>query len=137
MADAATAVVVVLIGYALAYAYYWPKALPQNLSERNALARAGKTFLVNKYYLDHLYTDVVVGGIKGPVARAAYWVNQNVIDGVLNGVGRGAKVAGQVHVCSTSIRRESTARSTESPSAPARSVKRPASCRPDVCSSTR
>lgn len=95
MADAATAVVVVLIGYALAYAYYWPKVLPQNLSERNGLARAGKTFLVNKYYLDHLYTNVVVGGIKGPVARAAYWVNQNVIDGVLNGVGRGARVAGK------------------------------------------
>ena len=26
-------------------------------------------------------------GIKGPIARAAYWFNQNVIDGVVNGVG--------------------------------------------------
>jgi NADH-quinone oxidoreductase subunit L len=57
------------------------------------LARAGYTFLVNKYYLDRLYTDGVVGGIKGPVANAAYWVNQNVIDGVVNGVGTGGKLA--------------------------------------------
>ena len=34
------------------------------------VARAGYTFLVNKYYLDDLYTDVIVGGIKGPIARA-------------------------------------------------------------------
>ena len=95
MVDAAAAVTVVLIGYALSYLYYWARVLPQNLTERNAPARAGKTFLVNKYYLDHLYTDVIVGGIKGPIARAAYWVNQNVIDGVLNGVGRGARVVGQ------------------------------------------
>ena len=41
--------------------------------------------LENRYYLDHLYTGFIVGSLKGPVARAAYWVNQNVIDGVLNG----------------------------------------------------
>jgi NADH-quinone oxidoreductase subunit L len=44
--------------------------------------------LVNKYYFDHLYTDVIAGGVKGPIARAAYWINQNVIDGVVNGAGR-------------------------------------------------
>ena len=31
-------------------------------------ADAGYTFLVNKYYLDDLYTDGVVGGLKGPIA---------------------------------------------------------------------
>ena len=55
--------------------------------------RAGKTFLVNKYYLDHLYTDVIIGGIKGPIASAAYWVNQNVIDNVLRYSGKGAVVS--------------------------------------------
>ena len=50
----------------------------------------GYTFLENKYYLDHLYEDVIVGGIKGPIARASYWFNQHVIDGVVNGAGRGA-----------------------------------------------
>ena len=60
---------------------------PTGITERNPLARAGYRFLVNKYYLDDLYTGGVVGGIKGPIARAAYWVNQNVIDGVVNGIG--------------------------------------------------
>ncbi len=49
-------------------------------------AKAGHTLLVNKYYLDHLYTDVIAGGTKGPIAKAAYWFNQNVLDGIVNGV---------------------------------------------------
>jgi NADH-quinone oxidoreductase subunit L len=40
---------------------------------------------VNKYYFDHLYTGIIAGGTKGPVAAAANWINQNVIDGVVNG----------------------------------------------------
>ena len=36
---------------------------------RNPLAKAGHTLLVNKYYLDHLYTDVIVRGTKGPLAE--------------------------------------------------------------------
>ena len=58
-------------------------------------ARAGYAVLENKYYLDYLYTDVIAGGIKGPIARAANWVNQNVIDGVVNLAGRGAVEGGQ------------------------------------------
>ena len=50
--------------------------------------------LENKYYLDYLYTDVIAGGIKGPIARAANWVNQNVIDGVVNLRRRAAPVDG-------------------------------------------
>ena len=37
-------------------------------------------FLVNKYYLDDLYEKIIVAGISGPIARGAYWINQNVID---------------------------------------------------------
>ena len=55
------------------------------LTERSAPARAGYVFLENKYYLDTLWTDVVVGTIKRPVAWGANWINQNVIDGVVNG----------------------------------------------------
>ena len=51
--------------------------------------------LVNKYYFDHLYTDVIAGSVKGPIARAIYWVNQNVIDGIVNGAGRLAIVFGR------------------------------------------
>jgi NADH-quinone oxidoreductase subunit L len=70
--------------------------LPQGLSERNALAHAGKRFLVNKYYLDFLYERVIVAGIKGPIAAGVYWFNQNVIDNVLNYTGRGAQALGRV-----------------------------------------
>jgi NADH-quinone oxidoreductase subunit L len=46
--------------------------------------------LENKYYFDHLYTGVIAGGMKGPVARAANWFNQNVLDGIVNGVASAA-----------------------------------------------
>jgi NADH-quinone oxidoreductase subunit L len=58
---------------------------PHGLTGRNKVFKAGYTFLENKYYLDHLYTDVVAGGTKGPLARASYWVNMNVLDGIVDG----------------------------------------------------
>jgi NADH:ubiquinone oxidoreductase subunit 5 (subunit L)/multisubunit Na+/H+ antiporter MnhA subunit len=36
-----------------------------------------------------------VGSIRGGIARGCYWFNQHVIDGVVNGAGKGAKVTGQ------------------------------------------
>jgi NADH-quinone oxidoreductase subunit L len=88
------AVLVALAGVGVAYAYYW-RGVGHGITERSAVARAGHTFLVRKYYLDVLYTDIIVGSIKGPIARAAYWVNQNVIDAAVNAVGKGARVAGR------------------------------------------
>jgi NADH-quinone oxidoreductase subunit L len=85
---AIVSVLIALIGVGLAYGYYWKGLGPQRLSERNPLAHAAKHFLVMKYYLDVLYTDIIVGSIKGPIANAAYWVNQHVIDNVLNYAGR-------------------------------------------------
>ena len=67
-------------------------------AERNPLARAGKHFLVMKYYLDVLYTDIIVASIKGPIAAGVYWFNQHVIDNVLNYAGTGAVGLGPVHV---------------------------------------
>ena len=56
--------------------------MPQGLSQRNALAGAGKRFLVNKYYLDDLYEKVIVSGIEGPeIARPL--VVEDVVDDVL------------------------------------------------------
>jgi NADH-quinone oxidoreductase subunit L len=92
---ASASVLAALLGVALSWLYYQGK-LPQRLAERNALAGAGKKFLVNKYYLDWLYTDVVVAGIKGPIAAGVYWFNQHVIDNVLNYTGRGARALGRV-----------------------------------------
>jgi NADH-quinone oxidoreductase subunit L len=93
---AAISVVVALIGVGLSYAYYWRGIGLVDLSKRNKLAYAGKQFLVNKYYLDRLYENVIVASIKGPIARAAYWFNQHVIDNVLNYTGRGARALGTV-----------------------------------------
>ena len=80
-------------------AYYWfvhEETGPlKGLTERNRLARLGYTFLDNKYYLDHLYENVIVDGIRGPISRAAYWFNQNVIDAVVNGTGRTTAVVGR------------------------------------------
>ena len=57
------------------------------LRSRNNLAATGYKVLENKYYLDHLYTGIIAGATKGPIARVAYWINQNIIDGVVNGAG--------------------------------------------------
>jgi NADH-quinone oxidoreductase subunit L len=89
-------VAVALLGVAISYAYYWRGMGLQNFSERNSLARAGKTLLVRKYYLDDLYEKVIVGSIKGPIAQAAYWFNQHIIDNVLNYAGRGATALSRV-----------------------------------------
>ena len=67
----------------------------KGLTQRVSVLKAGHTFLVNKYYLDDLYEKVVVKAIAHPIAQAAYWVNQHVIDGIVNRVGLGGKAVGQ------------------------------------------
>jgi NADH-quinone oxidoreductase subunit L len=95
---AAISLVVAVLGIGIA-AYLWfqhEELGPfKGLTQRNKVAHAGYEFLANKYYLDALYENVIVASIKGPIAAAAYWVNQNVIDAVLNGTARGARAAGK------------------------------------------
>jgi NADH-quinone oxidoreductase subunit L len=67
----------------------------KGLTTRFAPARWGHTFLVNKYYLDHLYEKVIVHGIAHPIARAAYWTNQRVLDGIVNGAGKAGRRSGE------------------------------------------
>ena len=64
------------------------------LTDRVRPLRAGYAFLANKYYLDDLYEKVIVKGIAGPIAAAAYWINQYVIDGIVNAAGRGGRMVG-------------------------------------------
>jgi len=66
----------------------------KGLTQRRAVLRGGYQFLVNKYYLDYLYEKVIVHAIAHPIAAAAYWVNQNVLDGVVNAVGIGGRKTG-------------------------------------------
>ena len=66
----------------------------KGLTQRNKVLGVGHRFLVNKYYLDALYEKVIVYGIAHPISKAAYWVNQHVLDGIVNGVGKGGKRTG-------------------------------------------
>jgi len=79
----------------LGYLYFWKGKGPHGLTQRNAMAARGWAVLENKYYLDDLYEKVIRDGIKGPIARAAYWFNQKVLDGVVNGAAAGARGTGR------------------------------------------
>jgi NADH-quinone oxidoreductase subunit L len=79
----------------LTYSWYWKGLGPHGITERNKFARAGYKALENKYGLDILYTNIIVGGFKGPIARGAYWFNQNIIDGLVNLVGASARKTGE------------------------------------------
>ena len=96
---------VVLAGIALAARYYFGRVRAESpmatevgrgWTKRSKLAAAGHTLLAKKYYLDHLYTGVIAGGVKGPIAKAAYKFNQEGIDRVVNAAGERSVKAGHV-----------------------------------------
>ncbi len=68
----------------------------KGLTQRNRALGAGHRFLVNKYYLDHLYEKVIVHGVAHPISKGAYWINQNVLDGIVNAFGKGGRKAGEL-----------------------------------------
>ena len=93
---AALSTAIVFLGIVLSWLvsvqlYTRKRGLVVGLTKRNRLLAAGHGFLVNKYYLDHLYEKVIVRGVAHPIAKGAYWVNQNILDGVVNGAGHGTK----------------------------------------------
>ena len=68
------------------------------LTQRNKVLGAGYSLLVNKYYLDVLYEKIIVRSIAHPISKGAYWFNQNILDGIVNGAGSVSKtVAGWVY----------------------------------------
>ena len=81
-------------GLAIAWLYYQRNMGPHGLTSRNKLAAAGYQLLENKLYLDVLYTDIIVGNVKGPIARASSWFNGAVIDRVVNAAGVGSRMVG-------------------------------------------
>jgi len=100
---AAMSVIIVLVGMLISWLisvqmYTKKSGFFVGLTSRNKLLALGYRFLVNKYYLDHLYEKVIVHGVAHPIAKAAYWVNQNILDGIVNGAGLVARrVAGWVY----------------------------------------
>ncbi len=93
---AGISVLLALSGVFLAYQYYWRGRGPHGLTERSSTARVGYRFLENRYYLDHLYTDVVFGSIKGAVARGASWFDRSVIDRTVDAAGTTSRRIGVV-----------------------------------------
>ncbi len=90
---AAASLAVAFIGIGVAAGYYFRDLGPHGLTRRSSAARAGYHFLEEKYFLDRLYINGIIRSIQYPVARAAYWINQNVIDGVVNGAGFVSRMA--------------------------------------------
>jgi NADH-quinone oxidoreductase subunit L len=85
-----------LSGFFVARMLYSRKRGPLvGLTSRVAPLRAGYNLLWNKYYLDALYENVIVRGLVGPIAKVAYWFNHNILDGVVNGVGKGSAAFGR------------------------------------------
>jgi len=81
-----------VISVAVCRALYGEKATPlKGLTQRVAPLRWGYTFVANKYYLDVLYEKVIVRGVAHPIAKAAYWTNQNILDRTVNEAGIGAR----------------------------------------------
>ena len=84
-----------LSGILVTYLYYWRRIGLHGLTERNRYAKNGYTFLENKYYLDHLYNDVIVETVKRPIAKWANRVNQNVLDRTVDRAGEIARETGR------------------------------------------
>jgi NADH-quinone oxidoreductase subunit L len=66
------------------------------LTTKNRVVHRAHWVLVNKYGLDSLYENVIVRAVAHPIAKAAYWVNQNIIDGIVNGAGKAGKQTGEM-----------------------------------------
>jgi NADH-quinone oxidoreductase subunit L len=98
--NALPSIVLVLAGFAVSLAVckalYGERASAlQGLTRRSRVMGGLYAFLWNKYYLDDLYEKGIVHAIAHPIAKAAYWTNQHILDAIVNGVGTGGKRTGQ------------------------------------------
>ncbi|MGH9022345.1 MAG: NADH-quinone oxidoreductase subunit L, partial [Acidimicrobiia bacterium] len=88
-------VAVALAGIFLATRVWGPGRVSTGAAERSSVLRGLRRLLVEKYYLDRLFVDGVVGSVKGPVAREVYRFDQRVINGLVNGIALLARVVGR------------------------------------------
>ena len=63
------------------------------------------SFVQNKYYMDDLYLGGIVRPIQYKLSKAAYWSNQHVLDGAVNGAARGSLAASRGAYADRSKRR--------------------------------
>jgi NADH-quinone oxidoreductase subunit L len=99
-AKAAPSIILVVLGFVISLllckaVFGEADSKLKGLTQRNRVLGAGHRFLVNKYYLDDLYEKVIVHAVAYPIAQAAYWFNQHVLDGIVNAVGKGGRRTGE------------------------------------------
>ena len=101
-ANAAPGLVLVALGFVISLGMSMavfgrrrnPFSVFAGLTRRNRVVGRLHWVLVNKYGLDSLYENVIVKAVAYPISKAAYWVNQNIIDGIVNGAGRAGRQTG-------------------------------------------
>jgi NADH-quinone oxidoreductase subunit L len=89
----APGVIVALIGFLTAWWFYIRRPeLPKKLA---ASMHGAYTLLLNKYYVDEIYLALIVRPLLW-ISTNVLWhgVDEGVIDGAVNGVGRGAREIG-------------------------------------------
>jgi NADH-quinone oxidoreductase subunit L len=90
---AISSTIVPLIGIALAYVIYQAKAIPAAGLQR--VFRPLHSLLENRYYADVLYERIIVGmAFMRGLGGALMEFDRLVVDGAVNGVGRGARQLG-------------------------------------------
>ena len=82
---------IITIGIAMAYLMYYSKKLdPKRFTD--ALGEA-YVAVERKYYIDELVNATVIKGTM-VLARAQKWIDENLVDGIVNLVGKASKVIG-------------------------------------------
>jgi len=84
---AAASTLAALLGIAAGYGLY------DTYRERDPLRSLGPayTLVSNKYYLDDVYWKGIVRPVRDDLSAAVYWNDQNILDGLVNGVASGTK----------------------------------------------
>jgi len=79
---AVLSIIAVAVGAGVGYRIYRRYRTPDPITRLGG----AYTLLEHKYYLDDIYWNGIIRPIRDPIAAAAYWTNQHVIDGVVNGM---------------------------------------------------
>ncbi len=83
------------VGILLGYLFYYRDAETQLARDRVRIPLLWP-LLERKYFLDDLYWYGLVAPLKGPIAQAINWINDYIIDGIVNGTGLLVKGLGTI-----------------------------------------
>lgn len=85
---AGISIAVALGGIVLAFLVYSRQSIPAERFTRSAVGARLHRLLLNRYYMDRAYDNMAAHGVSG-ISRAIDWFDRKVVDGVVNGIGRG------------------------------------------------